>query len=56
MKINYFLGRALQLIGLLALPSAIWIAEFEKSEAGAILVFLGSLVIFFVGWILTKVG
>jgi len=51
-----FVGRMLQLIALLALPSAIWVAEIQKSEAGAVTIFLGSLGAFFVGWIFTKAG
>lgn len=52
----YFLGRTLQLISLLILPSAIWIAEVQKSEAGAVTIFLGGIGTFFVGWVFTKVG
>ena len=51
-----FLGRTLQLIGLLILPSAIWVAEVQKSEAGAVTVFLGSLGIFLIGWVFLKLG
>ena len=49
-----FFGRTFELLGLLLLPSAIWAAEFQKSESGAVAIFLGSLGIFFIGWILTK--
>lgn len=49
-----FLGRTLELVGLLLLPSAIWVAEFQKSESGAVTLFLGALGIFFIGWLLTK--
>lgn len=54
MKINYFVGRSLQLTGLLILPSAIWVAEFQRSEPLAIGVLLGSMILFFVGWILAR--
>lgn len=54
MKINYLVGRTFQLIGLLALPSAIWIAEFQKSEVLAISILIGSILVFFVGWIVTR--
>ena len=53
MRFFYSAGRVLQLIGLLAMPSSIWIAEFRHSERGAISVFLGSMGLFFIGWLLT---
>ena len=56
MKPFYFLGRAFQVFGLLALPSAIWVAEVQKSEAGAVTILLGSMGIFFFGWVFTKIG
>jgi len=49
-----FLGRTLQLIALLILPSALWVAEFQKSESGAVTLFLGAIGIFFIGSLLTK--
>jgi hypothetical protein len=52
----YFLGRTFQLIGLLILPSAIWIAEVQKNEAGAGAIFLGGIGTFFGGWIFLKLG
>lgn len=51
----YFAGRTLQVIGLLLLPSAIWAAEVLRSEAMAIGIFLGSVVLFFAGWIFLKI-
>ena len=54
MRINYFIGRALQLTGLLALPSAIWAAEYQRSETLAISVLVGSLFVFFIGWMLAR--
>jgi hypothetical protein len=51
----YLTGRTFQLIGLLILPSAIWVAEFHKSEAGAIGIFLAGIFLFFLGWIFSKV-
>lgn len=54
MKVSYLTGRTFQLIGLLALPSAIWIAEFQKSEVLAISVLVGSVLVFFVGWIVAR--
>ena len=54
MKIIHFTGRVLQLAGLLALPSAIWAAEIQRSEALAVSVLVGSILIFFIGWILSR--
>lgn len=51
-----FTGRTLQLIGLLILPSAIWVAEFQKSETGSIAILLGGIGAFFVGWVFTRLG
>lgn len=53
-KILYFIGRTLQLIGLLLLPSAIWVAEVRRSEAEALAILGGSLAIFFAGWVFLK--
>ena len=50
----YFAGRTLQLAGLLILPSALWAAEFQKSEARAVTLLVGSIGLFFLGWFLQK--
>lgn len=50
----YYFGRGLQLTGLIAMPAAIWIAEVRHSEAEAISVFLGSFVVFYLGWLLIR--
>ena len=50
----YWAGRIFQLIGLLAMPTAIWIAEFQRNERAAIGMFLGSFFIFAAGYFLTK--
>ena len=55
MKLTYYFGRFLQIASLLAMPSAIWVAEFKHSEYEAIIIFLGSIVIFYVGWLINKV-
>ena len=52
----YYAGRGLQLIGLLAMPSAMWIAQFERNERLSIGVFVGSFVAFAAGYFLTKVS
>jgi hypothetical protein len=49
-----FIGRTFQLVGLLVLPSALWITEVERNEARALGALFGGVLIFFVGWILTK--
>lgn len=53
---TYFLGRTLQLVSLLTLPSAIWVAEVQKSEAGAITIFIGAITLFLIGWLLARKG
>lgn len=52
----YYAGKIFQLIGLIAMPSAIWVAQFEHSERGSIGIFLGSILVFFIGWILTVIA
>lgn len=49
MKIIYYAGKIFQLIGLLAMPSALWITEFNRDESLAIGVFVGSLIVFVLG-------
>ena len=50
----YTIGRAFQLIGLLAMPSAIWAAEVMHSEALCIGVFVGAGILFLIGFFLTS--
>ena len=52
----YRAGRILQGIGLVVMPAAIWIAEFQHSERGAIGIFLGSMIIFFAGFCMTRLS
>ncbi|OGW84575.1 MAG: hypothetical protein A3C35_05190 [Omnitrophica bacterium RIFCSPHIGHO2_02_FULL_46_11] len=49
----YYFGRFLQLLALLSMPSAIWVGHFGHNERGAIVIFTGSLALFFIGWLLT---
>ena len=49
-------GRALQLLALLVLPSAIWTAEMTHSEAVSIGLFLCSVTVFFAGYALTRLS
>ncbi len=51
---SYLAGRTFQLIGLLAMPSAIWVGQFGHNERGAIGIFLGSLLVFAIGTGLIK--
>lgn len=52
----YHAGRALQLTGLLAMPSAMWIAHFERDERLSIGVFVGSFAVFAAGYLLTRLS
>jgi len=50
----YFLGRALQMIGLVVMPSAILAAEGLHNEALCIGVFVGAGVVFLIGYFITS--
>ena len=50
----YIIGRFLQALALVTLPSAMWVAHFERNEAISIGLFLGSVAVFYLGYILTK--
>ncbi len=54
MKPTYYAGRVLQVFGLLLMPSAIWVGHFRHDEQGAITIFVGSMAIFFVGWLFQR--
>ena len=54
-RIFYYTGRFLQLFGLLAMPAAIWAAEFRHSEREALSIFLGSIALFIFGWLLARI-
>jgi hypothetical protein len=51
-----FTGRIFQLIGLIAMPSAIWVGQFGHDERGAIAIFVASILTFTIGYFLTRVG
>ncbi len=53
MRVLYTAGRIFQAIGLVSMPSAIWVAEFEHSERGAIAIFCASGLVFLIGTVLT---
>lgn len=50
----YYAGRTLQLTGLLAMPSAMWVAHFDRDERLSIGIFVGSFVVFAAGYFLTR--
>lgn len=52
-RLVYFAGRALQLLGLFVLPSSIWVGFMDHNESGCIVIFLGSIAVFYTGYLLT---
>ncbi|OGW81757.1 MAG: hypothetical protein A2Z83_03050 [Omnitrophica bacterium GWA2_52_8] len=52
----YYTGRVLQGTGLVAMPSAIWAGQIYHNEAAAITVFAGSLVVFYLGYVLVRIA
>ena len=52
----YLAGRIFQVMGLIALPSAIWVGHFGHSERGSIAIFLASIFVFYLGYLLTRLG
>ena len=52
----YLAGRVFQVMGLVAMPSAIWVGHFGHDEKGAITIFVGSTLVFSLGYLLTRVG
>ena len=50
----YFFGRFLQVVGLVALPSSLWVGFLGHNESGSIAIFLGSVVVFYAGYLLTQ--
>lgn len=55
-RLLYGVGRVLQIAGLLVLPSAIWVGHFNHDEKGAILIFAGSVIVFFTGAALSRIA
>ena len=55
-RLLYLLGRGLQLLALLVLPSAIWVGWMGHDERGSITLFLGSIAVFYSGYFLTQWG
>jgi len=56
MKLIYYCGRGLQVISLAAMPFSLWVGFLGHNEAGSITIFGGSIVIFYIGWLLTRRG
>ena len=54
MKLLYYVGRFMQLAALIVRPFAIWVGQFGHNEPGSITIFAGSIVVFYLGWLLTK--
>ena len=52
----YWAGRALQLSGLLVLPSAIWVGSMGHQEKNCIIIFVACTMIFYTGYFLTRLG
>ena len=50
----YSIGRTLQVIALVALPSSLWVGFIGHNESGSIVIFLVSIVIFYAGYLLTQ--
>ena len=50
----YHVGRIFQLIGLVVMPSAIWVGHFGHNERGSIAIFVGAIVVFYLGYRLTQ--
>lgn len=50
----YYVGRFLQMVGLITMPSAIWVGHFGHNERASIIIFVGSAAIFYIGVLLAK--
>lgn len=52
----YLAGRAFQLIGLIALPSSIWVGHFGHDEQGAIAILAASVAVFYLGLVISRLA
>lgn len=52
----YLTGRIFQIVGLIAMPSAMWVAQFEHNERGSIAIFVASIFVFYAGYFLTRLS
>ena len=56
MNILYYAGRIFQVIGLIALPSSIWVGQIGHSEKGSIAILVASLLVFAIGTLLLRLS
>jgi len=54
-RLIYKVGRTLQVAGLAALPFSLWIGFVGHDEQGSLMIFLGSIAVFYAGYFLTRV-
>lgn len=52
----YYAGRVFQLIGLIAMPSAMWVGWIGHNERGSIAIFTGSILVFALGTFFLKLS
>ncbi|HTL48264.1 MAG TPA: hypothetical protein VL688_09445 [Verrucomicrobiae bacterium] len=55
-QVLYLAGRALQIMGLIALPSSLWVGFMGHDESASIAIFAGSLLVFYLGYFLSSFG
>lgn len=55
-RVLYFIGRIFQLMGMIALPTAMWVTHFERDESSALAIFFAAILIFFLGHIMTRIS
>lgn len=54
--ILYYAGRIFQLIGLIAMPSAMWVGWIGHNERGSIAIFVSSILVFAAGTFFLKLS
>ena len=52
----YLAGRAFQVIGLIALPSSLWVGFLDHNEAASIGILVASLLVFYLGVVLARLS
>jgi hypothetical protein len=52
----YRFGRTLQVAGLGAMPFSLWVGWIGHNESGSITIFLGSIAVFYAGYLLTQLS
>ena len=53
-RLTYFLGRGLQVAGLILMPFSLWVGFMGHDERGSITIFLASIAVFYAGYFLTR--